>query len=326
MTADRTQKVVAVVVSYNRAALLRDTLAALAAQSRPADAVLVVDNASTDGALEVARGAVPAVDVVALQSNTGGAGGFAVGMSEAMRRYDADWVWVMDDDTVPRPGALEGLLDALGRHPGRDRVAVLGSRVVWTDGRDHPMNTPRRKPFVRRGERNAAAVAGAVPVRSISFVSSMFRAQAIREDGLPIADYFLWNDDFEFTARLLRRRWGLAVGGSVVEHRTRVAGSTDADPGERFFFEVRNKIWLFLHSRALGPAELVLYVAASAVRWTRTFAGSRDRAVLRTGLRKGISAGIRSRPRSNPQVLAGCGLNSAALAHLGRPAARARLG
>jgi rhamnopyranosyl-N-acetylglucosaminyl-diphospho-decaprenol beta-1,3/1,4-galactofuranosyltransferase len=323
---ERTDRVVAVVVSYNREKLLEETLSGLAGQGRPVDAVVVVDNASTDGALDVALRLVPAANVVALTRNTGGAGGFAVGIAEALRNHTPDWVWVMDDDTVPRPGALAAMLDALKRHPDPSRVAALGSRVVWTDGRDHPMNTPRVKPFVGRSERSAALAARATPIRSISFVSSMFRAESIREEGLPIADYFLWNDDFEFSARLLRKRWGVAIPDSVVEHKTRILGATDADPGPRFFYEVRNKLWLFTRSAALSPWETAVYLGASLVRWTRTIARSTDRALLWRGLREGAVAGLRAGPRSTAEVLSECGLDFAALQFIAHFARHGRLG
>ncbi len=114
------------------------------------------------------------------------------------------------------------------------------------------MNTPRRKPGARRAEVRAAERVGAVPVRSASFVSIMCDAAAVRERGLPVADYFLWNDDFEYSTRLIRDRVGLHVPASVVTHKTAKFGATDVDPGERFFFEVRNKVWLFSRSRSLS--------------------------------------------------------------------------
>jgi len=46
-------------------------------------------------------------------------------------------------------------------------------------------------------------------------------------------DYFLWNDDFEFTTRLLRGNTGLLCAASVVVHKTKTFGSTDVDPGDR---------------------------------------------------------------------------------------------
>ena len=58
-----------------------------------------------------------------LAQNTGGAGGFAYGLALALAD-GADLVWLMDDDTVPEPGALRALLDArrpgAGRPPGAD--------------------------------------------------------------------------------------------------------------------------------------------------------------------------------------------------------------
>jgi len=90
---------------------------------------------------------------------------------------------------------------------------------------------------------------------------------------------------------------------SVVVHKTRTFGSTDADPGERFYYEVRNKLWMFGRSRSLSAPEKALYGASTARRWGRTFAGSSDRRVLRRALVRGLGAGLH-RPRSNAAVLA----------------------
>ncbi|MDQ4138343.1 MAG: glycosyl transferase, partial [Actinomycetota bacterium] len=184
---------------------------------------------------------------------------------------------------------------------------LAASRVVWTTGEDHPMNTPRRKPFLGKEERRAAEALGVLPVRSASFVSSLVRADAVRHSGLPLAEYFLWNDDFEFTAKLLRTRRGVFAPRSVVLHKTKILGSTDNDPGERFYLEVRNKIWLFRRSGALAGWEKPLYVGASLLRWARTFRRSSDRKLLRDCLRRGIRDGFRSTPRPNAAVLADAG-------------------
>ncbi|MGO2178857.1 glycosyltransferase, partial [Cellulosimicrobium funkei] len=151
-------RVVAVVVAYARRDLLVEALDALAVQTRPVDAVLVVDNASPDDSAVVAATHGVAPTVLELARNTGGAGGFAVGLAHAVEEMAADLVWLMDDDTIPTPGALQELLAARDGYGGP--VALLGSRVVWTDGRDHPMNTPRRRPGAAGAEvRSAASVA-----------------------------------------------------------------------------------------------------------------------------------------------------------------------
>src|SRR5262249_14986996 len=110
-------KVTAVVVTYNRRDLLLESLAAVLAQNRAPDSVIVVDNASADGTADAVRKAFPGVQLAELARNSGGAGGFAAGLALALAGA-ADLIWLMDDDTVPEPGALAALLAA------RDRMAA----------------------------------------------------------------------------------------------------------------------------------------------------------------------------------------------------------
>ena len=307
-------RVTAVLVAYNRRELLRESLAALAAQSRPVDRLVVVDNASDDGSVEAAAEMLESwgerARHILLTENTGGAGGFATGIAAAVVEDDTDWVWVMDDDTVPSRDALAGALETAERYrqSGPDDLAIMGSRVLWTDGDDHPMNTPKPKIRASSAERERAAGVDAMEIRSISFVSAFLRAARVRELGLPIADYFLWNDDFEYSARLLRGARGLYVPASVVTHRTAKRGSSDQDPGPRFFYEVRNKLWVFRTSTALYPWEKLLYSAATARRWFRTFRASSDRGQLRRCLRRGWAEGWRRSPRSTRDVLRDAGV------------------
>lgn len=291
---------IAVVVSYNRRELLGEALVALAGQTRRPEGVVVVDNASTDGSAEMVAELHPDVDLVRLAANTGGAGGFAVGIERAIEGHAADYVWIMDDDTIPTPDALARLVAVIVAEPD---LTILASRAVWTDGAEHPMNTPKQR--IRAPRRSVARAArhGAIPIRSASFVSCFIAADAVGASGLPIADYFIWNDDFEYSARLLRQREGWYVPASTVVHKTKVFGSSDADPGSRFYYEVRNKVWLFRFSPAFAPWERALYLAATARRWVRTRLRTGDPAVLGEAGRRGWRDGWRTRPRENADVL-----------------------
>ena len=275
------------------------------AQARRPDAVIVVDNASTDGTADAVRALDSDVILHELERNTGGAGGFAYGIAAALRSA-ADLIWLMDDDTVPEPDALAALLDARAELP-RD-ASRTGRQPRGLDGRARPPDEHAATQAAdEAGEREAADAAGCVPVRSASFVSVLVDADVCRHRGAPVADYFLWNDDFEFTTRILRGNVGLLCPQSVVVHKTRTFGSTDADPGERFFYEVRNKIWLLTRSHSLAPLERMLYGGSTLRRWVRTIRGSNDRATLWRGLRRGLVAGLKHGPRSNEIVLAGTG-------------------
>ncbi|MFY9636747.1 MAG: glycosyltransferase, partial [Cellulosimicrobium cellulans] len=94
-----TEQVAAVVVTYNRVDKLGRVLDSILAQTRPVDRLIVIDNASTDSTPQLLSvyDDDPRVEIVRLDSNTGGAGGFSAGMERAYER-GADWVWIMDDD------------------------------------------------------------------------------------------------------------------------------------------------------------------------------------------------------------------------------------
>jgi GT2 family glycosyltransferase len=296
------ERVVAVVVTWNRRDLLAESLHAIRAQSLRPDHVIVVDNASDDGTRDMLAGDFADVEAVRAKRNLGGAGGFALGLDRALS-HDCAAVWLMDDDTVPEPTALERLVAARESYPGAT-PALVASRVVWTDGRDHPMNTPRRRPGASRIDVYAADAVGCVPIRSASFVSALVDAATVRERGLPIADYFLWNDDFEFTTRLIRDRPALYCPASVVVHKTAAFGSTDADPGDRFYYEVRNKLWLFGRSQGLSPVEKAVYGGSSLRRWARTVVASSDRKTLLRAAGRGVVDGVRRGPRRTADVIA----------------------
>ena len=107
----RPETVAIVVVTYNRADLLSVMLEGLGKLERAADAVIVVDNASTDHTGDVLGASVLAgLQVVTSPENLGGAGGFHLGTTIAYEQ-GFDRIWLMDDDVVPAPDCLTRLLE-----------------------------------------------------------------------------------------------------------------------------------------------------------------------------------------------------------------------
>jgi GT2 family glycosyltransferase len=235
--------VCAVVVTHDRREMLRECLGALARQTRAPDAVLVVDNASTDGTAAMLAEEFPEVTVRRLVTNEGGAGGFHAGMLDAYQR-GFDWLWLMDDDTIPSPTALERLLAGGERADELGEPAwVLASKVIWSDGRLHPMNTAL--PAMHRLDELVDATShGLLAIRCASAVSLLVSERAIERFGLPVKRYFIWSDDVEFTARILRSKPGYLVPDSVVHHKTTTAYTTAQGSPERFYYQVRNSIYM----------------------------------------------------------------------------------
>jgi GT2 family glycosyltransferase len=213
------REVAAVVVTYNRRPLLDDCLRAIETQTHRPDLVIVIDNASSDDTadyLSQREWRVPH-RVHRLRRNYGGALGFAVGIRAAVAA-GAQSVWLMDDDAMATPSALEYLLEdtKIATRGGR-RPSFACSLVVWKDGSVARMNIPRAHALWN--ESAARLGRPIIDVDSSSFVSVLIPTEHIRGVGLPHIGYFKWYDDTEYTLRL-RGTYGPGICSvnSVVKH------------------------------------------------------------------------------------------------------------
>ena len=225
-------EVTAVIVTYNRKQLLKRCLDALCSQDVLPDMIVVIDNASTDGTDELFSGHTEwqcAIDHIRLDGNRGGAGGFKEGLRYASRT-DSKWYWIMDDDVVPKHDALSSLLEAtsyLAEH--QIFPSFLASHVSGAKG--EVMNVPNISDHLSQNgypDWSEHLPAGLVRISSATFVSLLISAQSVEQVGLPIADYFLWGDDIEYTKRLTSYVGPAFVcGASQVTHMRKDARPID---------------------------------------------------------------------------------------------------
>ena len=295
------ESVCAVVVTYNRRELLAECLEALLGQSRNVDQILIVDNASTDGTSEMlaARGylANPAVRHLRLSANVGGAGGFHAGV-EAAYENGHTWMWLLDDDTIPERDALRLLFAARERFPTEDRPDLLASRVLWTDGTPHPMNTciPKKPSDASTA---AAQQHGLESIRATSFVSMLFHRRFVEALGLPIAGYFIWSDDIEYSARILRQNFGVLVPDSIVLHKTANKHSSVTAEPSRFYYHVRNTCWMLLRSGAWSLPEKLPHLWSLALTIQARVRRSPSKSKMMQAVFRALRDGIFTQPRQS---------------------------
>ena len=127
--ATNTPRVVVVILNTNRRDDTLACLASLALSPYPAQEVLVVDNASTDGSLEAIGSAYPAVHTLPLSENRGYAGNNNTGIEWALE-HGADWVLVLNEDTVLAPDCVARLVEA-GTNCAR--IGIVGPTVYHFD-------------------------------------------------------------------------------------------------------------------------------------------------------------------------------------------------
>ena len=201
------ESVAIVVVTYNRADLLAELLTGLARLERGADAVIVVDNASTDHTAAVLAGSdLPGLQVLTSAENLGGAGGFHAGVRAAYAQ-GFDRIWLMDDDVVPAPDCLTVLM-------GQDEDALMsvrenadGSLIELAATRFDLRNPLAIKPktaSVMSTYRTRADLPDRVGLENVAFEGFMLRRRVVERIGLPDPTYFIFYDDVDYALRARR--------------------------------------------------------------------------------------------------------------------------
>jgi GT2 family glycosyltransferase len=204
------ETVAAVLVTYNRLADLKKCVDTLREQTRPLDAIFVINNGSTDGTDEWL---VTQPDLrVTTQANLGGAGGFATGLETA---YQAGytWLWCMDDDCLAAPDALANLLKSPNLGP-----CIKNSMSVSVNSRDELAF------FVDRPNQSYRKVSDMAGLDLIYGVASFFNGTLVHSGvvkaiGVPDKNLFIWGDEVEYMTRAQKMGFPVVtVPSSVFYH------------------------------------------------------------------------------------------------------------
>ena len=310
-TATAKLRLVALVVTHNRQDHLRRTLHRLMAET--VDAILVVDNASTDGTADLLRArADPRLHVLRLAQNGGGAGGFAAGLRAVRARFDPDWCVLMDDDARPEPGALQAFLSRADAAAAAGYEAIAAG-VFYPDGRICDMNRPWRNPFWHLADFRQTLFGGRsgfhlkdadyasdapVPIDGTSFVGFFLSRQGQARAGLPEGDLFIYADDVIYTLNMTRK--GGCVGFLPVvrfEHDCATYQQGGGDiyrPLWKVYYNYRNS--LLAYRVAAGPVFFWLVFALAALKWLlRARHAGADRAVYLRLYRMALVDAVRRR-------------------------------
>lgn len=296
-------KICALVVTYNRKELVVECLDAIKDQSHPVDIILIIDNFSSLDALEhikkhgylidyssdfIENGGELKIDTVTAQNNkikviykrlpenTGGAGGFNAGMRYFIEQTDCEYLWLMDDDTKPDKEALSKLMEAYDYFFMRSlSVGFIASRVKWLDGSPCKIANPLIKPVVGLGEYSPKTPF--LEIESAAFVSLLFSQAVIKKVGLPLREYFIWNDDVEYTNRVNKYYRNFVALDSVVWHQTKNNAASDEQITSNNFFKhkfgIRNKIsWLRRDKGLLRAIFFSIYFMRLIFKANLTFA------------------------------------------------------
>jgi len=267
---------VLVTLTYGDRLQYLEELLARAFREKDITRAIVVSNASVAELDQLFMLWPNRVQVIELDSNTGSANGYAVGI-EAALKTGCDFIWLMDDDNAPTPGSFgllkQRLIDCALRH-GADNTAVLGFRPTHQADvasgvptrfiapprssyfgfhvRQLPYKLWRRTPWGKPKPRPAQ------PLLELPFAyygGLLGHADLFRRIGLPRRDLVLYADDTEYTFRIgalgghlylvpeaglddLEHSWNIKERTSNI-YETYLLGSSDL----RAYYAARNQAW-----------------------------------------------------------------------------------
>lgn len=214
-------RVLAVVATYRRPALLRRLLLTLGRQGPELAGVIVVDNGRDPATAGAVAGVGLPVSILAPAENLGTAGGLAAGIELALADAAVSHVWIMDDDAEAAPGAMTALLrgmEAVRAVAASPLVTDRENRITWFPG---PLPEPawsvirlQPSPEIYREKCGSGPQSWAWAI----WVGLLISRQAIESVGLPLARLWYQGTDIEYTLRLSAFGCCVLVPGAVCPH------------------------------------------------------------------------------------------------------------
>lgn len=252
-------QVTAIVLNWNRRDDALACLSALAAQAAPGlDLVLLlVDNGSTDDSVAAVRAASPAVQVLPLPSNRGYAAGTNAGLRWALGT-GADWMLLVNNDALPRPGMLAELL-AAGREPV---VGMVAPTIYYADA---PARVWPSAGWRRRTTLAAFDTTAHPPTREpyeVDWATGcclLVRRAVWEAVGLFDERYFFYYEDHDLCLRARRADWRIVHAPAAAAWH-RVAASTGHGSPRQAYLLARSSVPFYLgHTRGAHRAFIVVY-------------------------------------------------------------------
>ncbi len=263
--------VAAVILNTNRK---DDTLACLESLQQsdyPNLAILVLDNACTDGSSDAIRQYYPAVKILPLSENRGYAGNNNVGIQAALE-MGCKWVFVLNEDILLAPDAITALVQFGEANPA---IGILGPLVFHHNQADIIQSaggrmTSRWQAYhIGQNEKDRGQFSSPAQVDWISGCAILVRSSAIQQIGALDERFFYYWEETEWCLRARKAEWQIwLVPWAKIWHK---GVQRDYQPSPNVtYYATRNRLMLLAKHRAPFAAWLDAHMAAfrTWLSWT----------------------------------------------------------
>ena len=291
------KRVLAMIVAYNRPALLKESIEQLLSQSASEELdILIIDNSTTDEVRTFIFEHIQKKEIIYIgtDSKLSSAAGFQYGMKYAVE-HGYEFVWMMDDDCIPTKTTLEEFLKWDNNLSGN--YGFLSSKALWKDGSINRMALQKKSLFIKVND----FTENPIQVEIATFISIFIPTKVISNVGLSIKEFFIWTDDIEFTRRISRKFKSYLITTSVVIHKSvaNTCSNCAIDSMERLYrynYMYRNEMYMCRKEGFLGLCFKAMQLPMHIVR---VLLKSRDNRLKRI---KCIFKGTKDGLSFNPQI------------------------
>lgn len=257
-----------VILAYNRRDALRRTLTELRAQGwLDRAAILVADNASTDGTSAMLAAEFPAVRAITMPGNLG-IEAFNRAADIARLEHAADLILILDDDAWPAPGALDRALALLQNNPALAAVALAPV---------HPRTSRPEWPRLTRATDHWPFMGCANLIRTPDWHAA---------GGYETA-FFLYRNDTDLALTLLAAGRGVHADPALTAFHDSPAAATKSDR----WLQLATRNWCWMCRRHGRGLQTPVAIALGSV-WALIQAGLSPRRITLVvrGLAKGVAS------------------------------------
>lgn len=244
-------RVTCIILNHARQADTIELLQSLEKSDYPSLDVLVMDSGGESGAAETIRRRFPRAGVVRLANNGGYAGNNNVGIELALKR-GADWVVLMNDDTIAAPDCISQLMAAAVRD---DSIGMAGPTVYHYDEADVIQSAggvlgPGWSSEHRYSNQKAVEPLPSVyEAEWVTGCAIAVRGEVVKDVGLLDARFFSYWEEVDWCRRAARAGWKVMI---VPQARVWHKGvSRDYRPAAIVaYYATRNRLLFFQKHRA----------------------------------------------------------------------------
>jgi GT2 family glycosyltransferase len=244
-----------IVVNYNTRDILRDCLDSVYKQAKIIECeVIVIDNASRDGSVEMIKNFFPQVILIENPINRG----FAAANNQGIRVAKGEYMLLLNSDTILLDNAVKKSVEFADSH---ERAGIVGCRVLNRDGTLQPtcfmfpsllnlvlLVSCLNKLFYRSRffGREQMTWWDRMDEREVDVVTGCFmlvRREGVRDVGLLDEQYFMYGEETDWCYRFKKKNW--KVFYTPVPEIVHIGGCSSSHIKPKMILQLRGSILLF---------------------------------------------------------------------------------